>query len=44
MKIYVGRKFYDTAEMTAKEIKQLQKNYPSVTKAIKADGKEKSEK
>ena len=35
MKIYVGRKFYQTDKMTAKEIKQLKKNYPSVTKALK---------
>lgn len=39
MKIYVGRKFYQTDDMSAKELKQLQKNYPSVTKALKKDDK-----
>ena len=43
MKIYVGRKFYETANMSAKELKQLKKNYPSVTKALK-DVKETTDK
>lgn len=43
MKIYVGRKFYETDDMTAKELKQLKKNYSSVTKALK-DGKKENDK
>lgn len=40
MKIHVGRKYYETDDMTAKELKQLKKIYPTVTRALK-DGKEK---